>query len=149
MKFSIEKEFFKDPKTGAKTSYALQKFSIYYHWTPPGEKELKKDYIGQYDGDPFGNCQTAAIPRFNGLISYLRYNYETIGGANFTEDEIKAAVKSLITAIQNGYGKRQVIVDVHREYVAFIKKYFPEIMLNTPYVNSTGSNMNIILIKLY
>jgi hypothetical protein len=92
--------------------------------------------------DPFSNCQTSTMASF---ASFLQGINDTVT----TDKARKALVESFVTAVQAKIGKRQLMVDIREEFNASCEKYFPEHIIKTPYVNSTGSKMTIYLLKLW
>ena len=84
-------------------------------------------------GYPTVNCQISSI----GMAENIRHFNN--------EEDLKALMSTLRDNTCN-----QILIDIYRNKVDdILKKFelFTTITFNTPYINTTGSNMNMILLK--
>jgi len=83
---------------------------------------------------PFGNCQTFAISKFDGLLPYR-------------DEEIRLIIKDIKDKHVN---KPQLIIDVRTTHKIRIEQLFlgSYFIINSDYTNNTGSKMTLFLIRL-
>jgi len=84
--------------------------------------------------NPTSNCQLASANNIGSILNDLNIYH----------------LRDLFIKIRQSMTKRILLLDLNSQHINVILKSLPKgaILINTPYISTNGSSMNIILIKL-
>lgn len=102
-----------------------------------------QQYVNVYDA-PTGNCQLFSTSYFNQLKAFEE-------NVKYHKLADKVDFKPILSAIRSSvYKKNLMFIDVRSLYKTFVKKLFTkdEIITETPYKSSNGSNMVTYIIDM-